>query len=593
MTGLPGSGCTATSNEAKLTIHPLPKGGILDVRQTIVCATTPLVLTLDGAVGTMFEWQAKSPVGDWITVATTSVPQVTVTPDNVQGIWYYRAKVSTHAGCGEALSDEKPVEVLGAGSGGHIQLLYGDKPYLCRGESRTMQAIGYDGSLQWQRSENNGAFVNVPGATSDVYMASNLAADNTYQYRVRANSASCPGVYVYSDTLELKVYDQIDGGTLVNLATGGDNIEMCYGSDVSLKLQQYWGEPVEWIYSETGAEPYKKLYHAGATYSLSQLSQGTYYIRTVVTSGCANDTSSTIKVVVKEPLIVNLTVDNDTRYELPGFCKGHELVLKVTTGAGKDNVAASDTWTGTIVLPDGSTTTGTYTGPYWRVNTMVPASGTYIYRATYGNSICAAQPSNAITVGYNANVPGAGTLTSPVEFCDGETTPGTVTLSGNSATIEQWEYKNLALVPGSAPWTKLSVTAGSITVNPTQLAPDVTYLYRVRVSDATPGFGACSVTYSNEARVIKYSKPAVNPVTVSKNTYCNVLNVNLRFTGSKGATFMWDEFIDGAFNRSGVDTVSSHVPYTGNGFTAQTVTYKVTPVVGEKQCAGDSRTGPY
>jgi hypothetical protein len=367
---------------------------------------------------------------------------------------------------------------------------------------------------------------------------------------------------------------------------------MCYGGEAALKLINYMGESLTWIYRDVASPNYQTITNAGAdTYTVSTLTfgLGTYDVRVIVSAGCDPDTSAAMRVVVKAPVNINLTVDgNSAAKELPNFCKGNELVLKVNGLS-----SASDTWTGTITNGT-ATTTYSGSGEYWRVNTAgVQAPGTYTYSVTYTDAFCPPSQSGTITVGYS-DAPGAGTLTPELtEFCNADTSPKTLTLSGNSnsATIKGWEYKSLATTPGMGPWGS-SGGAGASTMSVAPLPG--TYVFRVVVQD--PTFGACSVTYSNEVKVIKYEVPRI---TEGSNTYrhCEKVDVKETFTSDlAGVSFEWSRTLDGGGtpDKTGTGAINETLVYNGDNINPQTYTYTITPVIGTKEkCPGTPITITY
>jgi hypothetical protein len=592
--GLPG--CDVTSNAATLTVHPQPQAGsTLHVSaRGPVCATTPVTLRLDGTVvGTIFEWEVTDPDGQLTPVAGSSTSTI-VAPDK-EGTWTYRVKVSNEGCTTGAFSPEGEVVVRYAGKGGAI-ILAGDKTdtYLCADDSRTMKVTGADGDVfEWERSVDGKPF-QFDYDTDSTHAVSSLPGGHTYSYRLSVGLSGCNN-RVYSDTMVLKVYDKnrIQGGNLV-VAGSNKPVEMCYGGNVTVELRGHIGEPTDWIYSADGSSSTYTLSDAtkgATTYSLSSLLQGTYHISVVIDNGCATVTSAPIKVVVKEPIAVTLEGRNaQTAF---AACKGEELVLTILEDGAK--ISNAGTWTGVITsVSAGASTTVSGTGPNWRVNTSAVTGGSYTYRVTYANSVCTAQPSNTVTVSYNTNVPAAGTLTPLMEFCSTDQTSQTLTLTGNSATIVRWEYKNLATTPEEGGWQ----TIPNNTSYEYGVFPEIfngnpgTFSYRVVVSDIN---ASCQTGYSNEAQVIKYPLPVLEREGATYDPACGKAAVDLTFTGSnKETTFVWEKKIDN--HASSVTTgtgsvIKETLSYTGNGTSPQTVTYTVTPKLGK--CAGTSKTFTY
>jgi hypothetical protein len=588
LTGL--SGCeTATSNEATLTVSPVPQGGAVKVNFVgSICATSPTTLTLTGYQGTTIAWYESNNINpNWTLINGATTEQIQVTPASA-GTWYYYAAVS-NTGCSAATSSVGEVYVKSSGKGGNITLT--GTPYLCVNDSRTMTVAGYEGDLQWQRSVNGEGFKNVNGAEGATHTSeADLEAGKSYRYRVRATMNSCANTPAYSDTVELRVYAKSQGGAVVS-QSGASSITMCYGGKADLKLQNYVGEWFKWIVQPEGASTYDDLTGGNTdTYTLSQqLATGTYSVRVVVNAGCTPDTSLAMKVVVKAPVNITLSVDGTAATALPGFCKGNELVLRV---GGLPN--ASATWTGTITS---GTTTSTYngTGEYWRVNTVVPAAGTYTYVVTYTDAFCEPSPSGTITVDY-LDAPDAGTLAPEVmEFCAADTDPQTFTLSGTetNTTITKWEYKDLATHPGTGGWDTYGPASTSTMAGISPSTASI-LVFRVAVTNTTGGFGACTATYSNEARVIKYAVPVIDGGDITAPNSCEKVDVYQTFTGTPGAIFKWEKTVNGGQpSASGTGTINESLTYTGSGDSPQTITYKVTPVIGTKECPGVPRTITY
>jgi hypothetical protein len=589
LTTLPGCE-TIESLEAQLTIAQMPKGGNVGVSVTgEICATQSVGLTLTGHQGTDIAWYGHNGNGNWSLVNGVTTDKIQVAPATA-GTWSYMAVVK-YPGCDTpASSTIGQVYVKDAGKGGQIDLT-GD-PYLCVGQSRTMKVIGADGTLQWQRSVNGGAFTDVSGVTGETLTSESGLGAGTYAYRVKALSSSCPEVPVYSDTVEIRIYAKSQGGAVL-ASNGVSSITMCYDGTADLKVVNYIGESFRWISRPVSGSTYSHLPGGNAdTYTLSgQLGQGTYDIRAIVDAGCGPDTSAAMRVVVKAPIKLTLTVDgNSTAKELPDFCKGHELVLKV---GGLD---ASATWTGTITTAGGATAS-TYSGAYWRVNTAnVSAPGTYTYEVDYADAFCAPTHAGPITVDY-ADAPGAGTLMPEVvEFCAGEQGASeTLTLSGTgpNAKITKWQYKDLSTSPGVGGWTTYPAAGTASMASIIKPNSGTSWVFRVEVEDSDFGDGACTTTYSNEAQVISYDVPTINEQSAII-TRCAEVDVDTTFTVSAGATFQWEKTVDGG-TPSGTYTgaINEHLVYGGLNKAPQTVTYTVTPVIGTRGCAGAPITLTY
>jgi hypothetical protein len=586
VTGLPG--CSTLPVEAQLTISPVPVGGTITVGATEpICATTSTLLTLTGAQGTNIAWYGHDGNGMWAPVSSATTTQIQVTPATA-GTWNYMAVVS-NIGCSPASSTIGLLPVKSAGKGGHI-ILTGE-PYLCVGQSRTMDLEDSEGNLQWQQSVNGGAFINVVGgATSTAYTSGSNLAAGTYAYRVRALTALCPNTPVYSDTVELRIYAKSQGGAVL-ASNGASSITMCYDGTADLKVVNYTGEAFQWIYQPVSASTYTDLQGGAAdTYTLAgQLGQGTYNIRVIVSSGCAPDTSAAMKVVVTAPVKITLEVEgNSSAKELPDFCKGHELVLKV---GGLAN--ASDKWTG-VITTGAVPSTYSGSGEYWRVNTAnVSAPGTYTYEVAYINEFCAPSAAGPITVGY-LNAPEVGTLEPPItEFCYADITPQPLTLSGKgfSTAITHWEWKSMKDHPVVGGWQTYGPAGTASMANVSRPSDPGTYIFRVAAKDDSFG-GACTTTYSNEVLVVRYDVPTIDGSSESY-TKCETFNANHTFTGSVGATFNWVKTVNGSFDKSDTGDINDVLVYSGSNNTPQTVTYTVTPVVGVKKCEGIPKTITY
>jgi hypothetical protein len=574
------SGCETLADTAQLTIHSVPVGGKVTVNTATVCATSPATLTLSEHDGTAIEWSRKHNDGDWEVIPNATAEKIQVIPASA-GTWYYIAAVSND-GCSPDTSTIGELQVLKAGEGGSIELDGNGTPYLCIGQSRDMKVVGAEGILKWQQRKNGGEFRDIdPSVTSTTYTTGTNLSAGTHQYRVSAVTDKCETPF-YSDTLELRVYEKSQGGSVVSQPGGASSLTMCFGGEAKLQVVNYIGESFRWIVQSAPDGDYTVLTGGNADiYTLSnQLPVGgPYNVRAVVSSGCEADTSAAMQVVVKKAAVITLSVDGDSRKELPSFCTGHELVLEIT---GMTN--GSDKWTGTI---SGGNVPETYngTGKYWRVNTAAASVGSYTYMVTYTDEYCAPTPSNTITVNY-VLAPKAGTVTPPLtEFCAADGTPQPLTLSGNNATIVKWEYKALTTSPGVGNWSEYDVTGASVvTVKPTEIG---TYVFRAEVSDSNVGFGACTTTWSNEVQAIRYDVPTISG-TDDIYYECKGVDVNQKFTGSAGANFEWTMTVDGGTSTTATQgDISEHLEYSGSGM-PQTYTFTVTPVIGTKrQCRGD------
>lgn len=119
--------------------------------------------------------------------------------------------------------------------------------------------------------------------------------------------------------------------------------------------------------------------------------------------------------------------------------------------------------------------------------------GTYTFRWTVSNGICASSQDEVTIVISALTV--AGTLTPNLTVC-APLNSGTLTLSGYTGNIIQWEYS----VNGGSVWTTSNITSTTYTFNDL----NTTTQYRATVQN-----GACTVEISNMATVTVQQPPSV------------------------------------------------------------------------------------
>lgn len=390
------------------------------------------------------------------------------------------------------------------------------------GNSGVLTLSGHTGSVQrWEYSVDGGStWINISNTTTtQAYL--NLTVPTLYRAVVQNGGCTSANSAVASMTIDPASV----GGTLSSNAT------VCSGiNSGTLTLSGRTGSIVRWEFSIDGGLTWTNIANTTNTQSYTNLVTTTRY-RVLVQSGSCSSTYSNF---------VNITVSPTT--------VGGSIAPAATTvcsGSNSGTLTLSG-HTGSIIRWEFSTDGGVT----WNNITNTTTTQTYtnliasrLYRARIQSSPCSVVYSAVASITVTTASVG-GTVTPVTSAACTGVNSGTLTLSGHTGTVAQWEFS----IDGGLTWTVIANTTTTQTyTNLTQ-----TTLYRALVQN-----GGCTASYSSTGNV------NVNPLSVGGSvsggvTVCASSNGGtLNLSGQTGSIVQWESSTDQITWTSTGNTTSS------------------------------------
>jgi hypothetical protein len=175
----------AYSNTVSIIVSPTTVGGSVNGGSTICESENTGTLTLSGHTGSVLKWQKQLNGGSWSNITNT---QLTYSEVPVQdGTWIFRAVVKSGA-CSEVNSNGTEVVVNPSAVSGTASA---NNNTICTGSTVDLNLSStYQGSIQWQSSQNGTDWSDIPGAVSSPYTTDALTI-NTW-FRAVVSLGDCP-----------------------------------------------------------------------------------------------------------------------------------------------------------------------------------------------------------------------------------------------------------------------------------------------------------------------------------------------------------------------------------------------------------------
>lgn len=506
------------STQTVISVDPQPVGGTLYSDITVCGGSNSGTLTLVGHVGNISSWENSIDGGvTWNTIANTTYTENYL---NLSATTLYRVIVGS-GGCADDTSNTITVTVDAPSVGGLVSMA----DTVCAGANgATLTLSGETGTVTgWEYSQDGGVtWISIANTgTSQGY--SNLMT--TTMYRVRVANGVCPSTT--SDTATITVDPVVNAGVLSGQTT------VCANTNLGqLDLSGYSGSIVQWELSNDGGTTWIANGNTTASESYLNLNDTMWY-RVILSSGvCGMDTSNVQTIFVDPNTVPGMTTTDDT------VCAGANagtIYLSGQVGAVQNWEISTDgiNWIAIASTADSIN--------YLNLNT------TTWYRAWVLSGVCApALVSNATAITVNP-VSVAGTISGSTSVCEGSGS-GTLTLSGNTGSVVDWESST----DGGVTWTAIGNTGNTQSwSNPT----DSTWYRAIIMS------GGCAPDTTMNAWIITYPKPvaAFTADTVCLGDVTTFSNTTTIASG--GIQFQNWDFDD---NDASVATNPSHT-YTSAG----------------------------
>jgi gliding motility-associated-like protein len=491
------NGYTVTHNAASV-------GGTLAGSGPVCDGNNSGNLTLSGHTGNILNWEFSTDGGfTWFNISniTTSQSYNDLTVET----WY--RSVVQNSTCSSVTSaigimTIDPISNAGTVSGPNS---------VCQGSNIALSVTAGTGSIDhWEYSTDGGVTWVVVANTTNNYTHVG-GAPPTVRFRVFVISGTCAGDY--SNVKVVTVNPSTIGGTVTADATECSGI-----NGATLTLAGHTGTITRWQSSIDGGTIWSNIANTTTTQSYLNLTQSTMYRAQVKSGSCIqlNSVPATITIVtasVGGAVSSNVTEcynsNNDT------------LVLAGESGTilnWESSIDGGVIWTPIV----NSTNEEIYTN----------LTQTTQYRAAVQAGTCPIGYSTAATVTVDTLSEG-GTISGAATFCSGSNS-GSVILTGNEGTINNWEYSQ----DGGTIWNNIvNTTSSNSFLNLTG-----TTLYRASVQS-----GICPADYSDTVTITIDSLSLGGNVT-SNMTVCSGNNSDTLFlNANRGVVMNWEFSTDGGF----------------------------------------------
>lgn len=524
------------SNTYTIEVYTLPIVGIITATFNTLCYGNTSTLFLDSYLGNIQWEQSVTGTGGWTDVSTGSGfnSNIYTTPP-ISSSMYYRAKV-TFNNCSAVYSNTIYILMNGNPLAGTASATISN---ICNSGNTTLNLSGFNGTIQWEVSNDSINWNPINGANSSTYNAISLV--QTTYYRAKVNVNTC---FTYSNTLKINVLPSPVAGTI-----SVQGSPMCGGNSAVLNLSNSVGS-VQWLQSPTGSGNWTDVTsgsgYNSTTFTTSNLFSTTYF-RAKVSSGNCGIVYSQISNVYAYPQVVGGTATANNN-----VCNGNSTAILLNGSSG--NIIWQQTTDTNSVWQNATGGSGNNTTYY---TTPALTSPVY-YRAKLSGTLCPDAYSNIIAININSpSIAGEISSSNPI-ICEGNT--ANLTLSSFNGNI-QWQQS----INGIDNWSDLNTGTGynSYQYTSNQLSSSV--YFRTKVTN-----GSCASTYSNPFLISVDMMPVAGSISPINQSLCYGNNTSITLTNSFG-NIQWQESTDGnnwsdinGTNGSGMNSTIYNTPVLYN-----------------------------
>lgn len=524
-----GTCIPVNSTVATITVDSPSVGGTVLGSNTVCTGINSSTLSLSGNNGAI-QWQSSSNNVDFTDIA--GAISNTLVASNLIVTTYYRATV-TNGKCSAVNSTVGTITLVTPPSTGTIS----GATTVCSGaNSTTLSLSGNSGtSIQWQYSTNNTNFINLSGANTSTYTASNLTA--TRYYRAVVSNGICPTVP--SDAVMIIVDSPSVGGTV----SGSTRYCLSDNATTTLTLSNNLGNIVKWQSSTVSDFSTNVQDITNTTSSLTVLNlTTTTYFRAVVQNGTCDPVYSSVATITIDALSIGGSIAGST-----SVCPDVNSTTLILNGQVGNVIKWQSSLTSDFSssIADIANTTTTLVATNLSVKTY--------YRAIVANGNCSSAESGTATIDFKPFLGSIGEISGPNTVCGLTSATYTVAPVMN-ATDYIWTFPSGLSVYTSA--------GNSVVVNIDELFRD-----GVITVKATNG---CQVSIVKTIAITK--KPKLSTINGPIAT-CGITSGTYVANTLNGATYSWS-VPEGITITSGQGTPTIQVNYdinyvTGNiGVTA-------------------------
>ncbi|MEK6478394.1 PKD-like domain-containing protein [Catalinimonas sp. 4WD22] len=541
----------ALSNVIVVYVNPALDAGTITGEQTICENTVPSVFTQTEASGgnntLVYQWERKINNGAFVDIPGVEAKKADYTEqDALLSVsdqitkYTYRRKV-TGGVCGYDYSNEIIVTVEPTLHPGNIT---GDQ-VICEGSKPTVPftqnpASGGSGfyTYQWQKATGSGAFTDISGAQSALFIETQNLSDTTY-YRRKVISGEC-GEQI-SDTIRVVVHPAVDPGSIekdqaivlngtpdkfteVDPVTGGDPADREY----------IW----EYSYAENGVYTTISGSDSNEYQVTGSLTQTTYYRRGVRSGACNTFVyTEPVEVKVESSLTAGAIAGNQTICE--GSVPNHLTESIQPTGGDENSYIyrwkyATDP-NGPYLDVDAS----------WVVDPVAKelqfvlglTDTTYFKREVKSGAYDWVITEDPVVVNVQATLQaGSVKIVGADEVCFGDQLGTFEAENATQGGSGSYDYQWLYATQSGGPYQSINGATNANFQTSTTLAPDTYYFVRKVIS------GECDDVLSDELKVTVHELPDMSlSSSVPDNIICQGTEVTFTAGGSDTYEFFLND----------------------------------------------------
>lgn len=558
--------CPVTySDTIQVVVNPVISGNTISAAQTI-CSTNPAA-TLNGSnpIGGngaySYQWESSITSGSSGFSAISGANDINYSPGILaQTTWFRRVVISPP--CANSISAAIQITVNYPIDNNSISA----SQNICSGTSPATfigtPPTGGTGSFTylWEVASSPGVFAATSGTSINYNPGTlNVAVVTNRWYRRRVTSGVC-GV-TYSNEIQVTINPPLGGNTITGTQTvcAGFPLTLFTGSNPTGSTGSY---TYQWQSSTTSNSTGFSDIPGGdvQVYSPGTLNQTTWFRRIVISSPCANSTSSAITVTVQQP------IGNNDISENQSICSGSDPSTFIGTLPTGGTGSYSYLWEVANSLPGTFGSAGS--------NTINFASGALTadrwFRRRVTSGVCPASYSDTLYVNVTPSI-AANNISSDQLLCNGAPVvplTGSTPSGGNGTMVLRWESSTTS---ASAGFSTIPGQTGT-GYNPGTLL-QTTWFRRWAQS------GACNVS-SNVIQITVSPAPTLNvgPAIPEIPQGGTTIALGGSFGGSATGA-VWSSPMGGVFMNNGGSTPHT-ATYTATGSSPEWVPLVLTSVGG-------------
>ena len=367
------NGIVSTRIAVNVTVDQKSIAGVISGVSGTICYDSDKTLALSDSHRGTVQWQSSlTKNGPYNNI--DGATDTSFNTGNLTTTTYFRAVV-TNGACSMATTSPVMVMVYPKSLAGTI---IGGDVFVCNGTNNTPLAlVGYAGKIQWQYSNDNVAFYNIPSPLGNAskYIVKNIT--NTKYYRVIVNNGGANCTPIITPSVAVNVKSPVNAGTI-----SGTNL-LCFGAPAILVASGYdVGANIQWQKSTTLTGTYTDVTSGSGfttdNYSSLPLSGSIYYKTKINSNGCSASSPPFLVSIQKASAgkIIGGTIAPAT------VCNGIPSTLTLTGYTGTNiQWYSSKTTTASSFIPIDSANTNTYDA----INTAV---GKTYYKASIAYPNC-------------------------------------------------------------------------------------------------------------------------------------------------------------------------------------------------------------